>query len=97
MNTSVVAHCPGCRAIVNVTWKVCPSCLTPIDARSCSTPLAAFALGARITWEGADLTLRHGMVDFLHTDTDGLTWVFVTWPDGWSAVNMKQIRKVEAS
>lgn len=43
-----------------------------------------------ITWQGSDLTLRHGVVDFLHTDPDGTTWAFCTVPGGsWSAVNVK--------
>jgi hypothetical protein len=45
--------------------------------------------GVTIEWEGADMTVRQGVVDFLHTDTNGLTWAFVTLGKGWAAVNLK--------
>ena len=51
--------------------------------------------GARITWEGADLTLRHGVVEFLHTDADGSQWAFCTTADGWAAVNVIFLRRKE--
>jgi hypothetical protein len=52
--------------------------------------------GSVITWKGADLTVRQGIVDFLHPDADGLVWVFVTMPDGgWAAVNSKYVEKVD--
>jgi hypothetical protein len=54
--------------------------------------------GDRITWQRADLTLRYGIVDLLHTDTDGTVWAFCTLPDGkWTTLNVKHIRKIEAS
>ena len=53
--------------------------------------------GDRITWTRGDLTVQQGVVDFLHTDP-GEMWAFCTLPDGrWTAVNVKNIRKVEAS
>jgi hypothetical protein len=46
--------------------------------------------GSAISWQGADLTLRKGIVEFLHTDTAGQLWAFVTLPNvGWAAVNLK--------
>jgi hypothetical protein len=74
---------------MNLTWKVCPKCATPSPG-----PIKP---GMTITWEGADLTLRRGTVDFLHTDTDGLRWAFVRLPGGgWSAVNLKYARRSDA-
>ena len=55
------------------------------------------SIGSTVTWQGADLTLRRGIVDFLHTDTDGTKWVFVTFPGGWSAVNIKHVVSIEPS
>ena len=51
--------------------------------------------GDRITW-GADGTLRGpALVEFLHTDPDGITWAFGTCSTGWVAVNTKYILKHE--
>jgi hypothetical protein len=48
------------------------------------------APGRVIAWEGPDLARRCAIVDFLHTDSDGTRWAFVTLPDGaWAAVNLK--------
>ena len=61
------------------------------DATSISSDLPLLHPGTQITWEGADLTLRHGIVDFLHTEADGSQWAFCTTADGWAAVNTKFI------
>ena len=46
--------------------------------------------GDSVSWQGADTKQRGpAMVDFLHTDSDGTIWAFVTLPDGWAAVNLK--------
>lgn len=45
--------------------------------------------GDTITWQRAG-TVQHGLVDFLHEDTDGTRWAFVTLADHtWTAVNLK--------
>jgi hypothetical protein len=45
--------------------------------------------GDLIEWHRAG-TVQHGTVDFLHDDTDGMRWVFVTLADqSWAAVNLK--------
>ena len=48
----------------------------------------AFEVGAMISWEGTERR-RHGIVDFVHRDADGVVWVFVTIGDRWAAVNAK--------
>lgn len=51
-------------------------------------------LGELITWQRTDGTqCGPATVDFLHTDTDGSTWAFVTTSDGWAVVNMKYAGK----
>jgi hypothetical protein len=61
------------------------------------TTTRALAPGDRIEWERADLTVQHGVVDFLQT-YPGEVWAFCTLPDRrWSAVNVKYIRKVEST
>jgi hypothetical protein len=51
--------------------------------------------GTAITWEGADFSVRHGVVDFVDLDTDGTAWVFVTMPDGcWAAVNLRYAKVI---
>jgi hypothetical protein len=45
--------------------------------------------GDRITWTRGDLTVRHGIVDFVHVDLDGIAWAFVTLGERWAVVNMK--------
>lgn len=53
--------------------------------------------GDQITWTRADGTTPIGLVDCLHVDLDGSTWVFVTLPDEtWTAVNLKIVQRVEA-
>jgi hypothetical protein len=52
--------------------------------------------GACITWEGADLSVRHGRVDFLHTDGIGAAWAFCALLDGhWAAVNTKYVLTIK--
>lgn len=47
--------------------------------------------GDRIKWERADLTVHHGVVDFLQT-YPGEVWAFCSLPDGmWTAVNTTYI------
>lgn len=59
-----------------------------------STESANIQPGSRITWEGADLTVRHGVVDFLHTDADGTVWAFVNMADEcWAAVKAAAARR----
>jgi hypothetical protein len=59
-------------------------------------PLSSIHPGSFITWEGSDLTVRHGIVDFLHTETVGLVWAFVTLADGgWAAVNAKYAKRID--
>jgi hypothetical protein len=55
----------------------------------------ALAPGDRIEWERADLTVQHGVVDFLHTDPDGTGWAFVTLASDWVAVNTKVVTHIE--
>lgn len=53
--------------------------------------------GDRITWQRADGKTLKGVIDFLQT-YPGEVWAFCTLPDGkWTAVNVKNIRKDEAS
>ena len=59
------------------------------------SPMSCVHSAARVTWEGADLTLRHGVVEFLHTDADGSQWAFCTTADGWAAVNVIFLRRKE--
>ena len=65
------------------------------DAPTRATGLTPLHPGARITWEGADLTRRHGLVEFLHSDADGTTWAFSTLKTGWCAVNTRFITEVD--
>lgn len=52
------------------------------------------APGDRITWQiGAGGKVKEGVVDFVHTYLSEM-WAFCTLPDGgWTAVNVKYIRK----
>ena len=62
----------------------------PGKVRICSLTIQP---GDRITW-GVEGTCRGpATVAFLHTESDGTGWAFVTLPDGrWTAVNMKFVR-----
>lgn len=56
----------------------------------------ALTPGDRVTWQGADRPHRTGVVEFLHTDTDGTVWAFCACPDGrWAAVNTKYLTPIE--
>ena len=51
--------------------------------------------GVTIEWQGADLTMRQGLVDFLHVNAYGTTWAFYSLPDGiWGVVNTKYVALV---
>ena len=52
-------------------------------------------LGDRITWTHADGSHHAGFVDFLHADSDGKSWAFVTQGSEWSAVNMRYVVSVD--
>ena len=44
--------------------------------------------GDTITWQ-REGTVQHGLVDFIHNETDGTRWAFVTLADNtWAAVNL---------
>lgn len=59
-------------------------------------PLSSIQPGSFITWERADLTVCHGLVDFLHTDSDGTIWAFITLSGGnWAALNTKFVTSTE--
>ena len=63
-----------------------------------SYPVGGLSLvpGNWIAWQGADGTERSGVVDFFHTDADGIVWAFCTPPEGrWCAVNTKHCTKSE--
>jgi len=48
-------------------------------------------VGQTIAWEGADLVIRSGIVDFLYADADTI-WAFVTLNEGsWAAVNTRYL------
>jgi len=86
MILSVVAPCPSCRAVINVTWKQCPSCSLPIQPHYEAKP------GDHLTWRRANGVVEHGVVDFMHTDLDGRHWAFVTLSDDhWAAINLKYV------
>jgi hypothetical protein len=49
--------------------------------------------GDLIQWQRAGGE-QIGMVDFLHLDTDGIVWAFVSIGEAWAAVNLKFAKKV---
>lgn len=51
--------------------------------------------GHWITWTRADGTTPLGLVDFVHVDIDGITWIFVTIGETWAAVNLKFVKRVD--
>jgi plastocyanin len=51
-------------------------------------PIPTIQPGDRIEWQRADLTVQHGIVDYLHTDADGQQWAFVSIGETWTAVNV---------
>jgi hypothetical protein len=51
--------------------------------------------GDQITWTRADGTTPIGLVDCLHVDVDGITWVFVIMGETWAAVNLKLVTRVD--
>jgi len=52
--------------------------------------------GDHITWERSD-GKHQGVVDFLHVDSDGARWAFVTIGESWAAVNCKYAARVDTT
>jgi hypothetical protein len=99
MSTTAVGHCSHCAAVVNRQWRSCLVCHTalPAPSREARSPVSAVQPGNRLTWQGSDGKTHDGLVDFLH-NYPGEVWAFCSLPDGgWTAVNVKYIRKVAAS
>jgi hypothetical protein len=59
-------------------------------------PIPTIQPGDRIEWERADLTVQHGIIDYLHTDADGQQWAFVSIGETWTAVNVKCAKRSTA-
>jgi hypothetical protein len=60
-------------------------------------PIPTIQPSDRITWKGSDGKANNGVIEFLHS-CPGEAWAFCSRSDGgWSAVNVKYIRKVEVS
>lgn len=54
--------------------------------------------GCLITWQKSDgIPQGPASVDCLHFDEDGSTWVFVTLPDGWAAINARYVTVVRSA
>jgi len=53
------------------------------------------AVGSLISWTRVDGSVQTGVVDLIHVDDTGTRWAFVTIGEGWAAVNMKFVRRVE--
>jgi hypothetical protein len=67
----------------------------PTQRQRCPVEVVPLGPGNQITW-GADGKQRGpATVDFLHADSDGTVWAFVTLPDGWAAVNAKHVKRME--
>ena len=49
--------------------------------------------GDWITWDYGG----PAQVEFLHTDEDGVTWAYVSWPGCQAAVNASAVTKVETT
>jgi hypothetical protein len=44
--------------------------------------------GDWIEWQRVGI-VQQGVVDFLHVETDGVTWAFVTISETWAVINLK--------
>lgn len=85
---------PSVSGLSGPDLEVSPKITTPHPADELTPPLAHCN---RITWQGADGREQTAVIDFVQT-YPGEVWAFCTRPDGeWTAVNVKYIRKVEAS
>lgn len=94
MTPTAMSHCGQCGAVVNVHWRSCFVCKA--DLQPTQREIGR-SVGSEITWRGTDGILRGpATVDFLHTDSDGSIWAFVTLSDGsWAAVNTKFLRQIQ--
>lgn len=50
--------------------------------------------GDSILWTRSDGSVHHAKVDFVHGDSDGARWAFVTIGIGWAAVNLTYAQRV---
>ena len=55
--------------------------------------LTGIRAGSKIVWEWSGKP-QTGTIDFLHVDSDGIVWGFVTIGDSWAAVNLKFAKQV---
>lgn len=54
-------------------------------------PSPTIQAGDQIAWDRAG-TMQTGVVDYLYTDSAGVTWAFVTIGESWAAVNLKYVK-----
>lgn len=83
--TSALSKCPTCQAVVNRSWSACPACSEPL-----------IQPGSCLEWPRADVTIQHGVVDFIHVDAGGTPWAFVNFGENWAAVNLRYAKMVTA-
>ena len=101
MSTTAVGHCPNCAAVINRNWAACLVChasISPTAETGCTSlaaPVPTIQPGDRITWGAAGKPRGPAVVDFLHVDSDGTVWAFVTLLDSWAAVNTKHVTKTD--
>ena len=60
-------------------------------------PAPTFRPGDLVAWRSGDGSQMEGFVDWIHTDSDGQVWAFVSLPGkSWSAVNVKFLKEVNS-
>ncbi len=92
--STAVATCPKCAARVNVHWKACLVCRTPIDAGAHHDEQAGTVPmpGAHIAWIRQDGTQVRGIVDQVLVEP-GAVWVFVSFAGGgWAVLNPRTVK-----
>lgn len=66
----------------------------PSIERPQAAPLPTLHPGALVTWMRGDGSKQEGFVDFLHLDTSGKEWAFVSCGKTWAAVDSKLLKVV---
>ena len=86
-------HCPHCHALINRAVLSCAACRKAVPINSSDVP----EKGDKVWWAGSKgETEGPGIIDFIHQEPDGTTWLFATTSQGWRTISQKIVTRVKS-
>ena len=86
----IIRQAEEAHRLVDRTPATQPAPMPTTDTRQAApVPPPIIQAGSQITWQGADLTMQTGCVDFLYTDKTATRWACVSIGKSWAFVNLK--------